>query len=317
MATATTYSPSTVTYAHREDLSDVITNISPTDTVFMSNIGKTKINAKYHEWLTDELTTAANCAVTEGNDAVTSDIIVQARLGNYTQIAAKWFAISDTLETVDKAGRKSDIAYQTTLYLKMLARDMEFGLINNRTKTNTYDHPRQAMGLRGWLTTHDYLFTTGSASTTLEEGDFNAVIEHIWADGGNPSMVMVPSGLKRNISKFNGNGKITTNMNADDKRIILAVDYYESDFGILKVYANRFIDSDAQQKTPSGKGALTGYYSCYILEKEKFQLGVLQPLKTEKLARTGLATKIQMSTEYTLISRQEKASGRIQRCAPA
>uniref|UniRef100_A0A6H1ZIY1 Putative capsid protein n=1 Tax=viral metagenome TaxID=1070528 RepID=A0A6H1ZIY1_9ZZZZ len=48
MATATTYSPSTVTYSHREDLEDLITNISPTDTVFMSNISKTKVKAKYH-----------------------------------------------------------------------------------------------------------------------------------------------------------------------------------------------------------------------------------------------------------------------------
>jgi len=313
MATATTYSPSTVTYAHREDLSDVITNISPTDTVFMSNIGKTKVAAKYHEWLTDELSTAANCSVTEGNDAVTSDIIVQARTGNYTQVAAKWFAVSDTLEAVDKAGRKSDIAYQTSLFLKMLARDMEYGLINNSTATST--DPRSAKGLRGWITTYDYNFTTGTASTTLEETKFNDIIEQVWKAGGNPGMVLAPSNLKRKISAFSGNSKITTNMDAENKRIILAVDYYESDFGVVKVYASRFIDEDTQAGV-GGAGALSGYYSIYILEKEKFQLGMLQPLKTEKLAKTGLATKVQMSTEYTLISRQEKASAAIKRCAP-
>jgi hypothetical protein len=310
---STTYSPSTVTYSHREDLDDVITNISPTDTVFMSNIGKTKIKSKYHEWLTDDLTTAANCAVTEGNDAVLSDVIVQARTGNYTQVAAKWFAVSDTLEAVDKAGRKSEIAYQTTLYLKMLARDMEYGLINNTTSTST--DPRSANGLKGFLTTHDYNFTTGTASTTLEESKFNDVIESIWTSGGNPNMVMAPANLKRYISAFTGNSKITTNMDAENKRIILAVDYYESDFGVVKVYASRFIAEDSQAGD-GGNGALSGYYSCFILEKEKFQLGVLKPLKTEKLARTGLGQKIQMSTEYTLISRQEKASGVLERCAP-
>jgi hypothetical protein len=315
MATATTYSPSTVTYAHREDLEDVITNISPTDTVFMSNIGKTKVAGKYHEWLTDELSTAANCAVTEGNDAVTSDIIVQARTGNYTQIAAKWFAVSDTLEAVDKAGRKSEIAYQTTLYLKMMARDMEYGLINNLLATSV--DPRSAKGLNGWITTNDFNFTTGTASTTLTEDAFNDTIEQIWVAGGNPTMVLAQSNQKRTISGFTGQSKLTTNMDAEDKRIILAVDYYESDFGVLKIYASRFIAEDAQAGA-GGNGSLSGagYYSVYILEKEKFQLGVLQPLKTEKLAKTGLAQKIQMSTEYTLISRQQKASGALRRLAP-
>lgn len=265
------------------------------------------------EWLTDELSTAANCSVTEGNDAVTADIIVQARTGNYTQVAAKWFAVSDTLETVDKAGRQSEIAYQTSLYLKMLARDMEYGLLNNSTATST--DPRGAKGLKGWITTHDYNFTTGTASTTLEETKFNDVIQSIWDAGGNPGMILAPSGLKRKISAFSGNAKITTNMDAENKRIILAVDYYESDFGVVKVYASRFIAEDSQAGA-GGAGALSGYYSIFILEKEKFQMGVLQPLKTEKLAKTGLSTKIQMSTEYTLISRQEKASGRIARCAP-
>jgi hypothetical protein len=313
MATATTYSPSTVTYSHREDLDDVITNISPTDTVFMSNIGKASVKGKYHEWLTDELSTAANCAVTEGNDAVTADVIVQSRTGNYTQIAAKWFAVSDTLETVDKAGRKSEIAYQTTLFLKMLARDMEYGLINNTEATST--DPRSAKGLKGWITTHDYNFTTGTASTTLGEIVFNDVIQTIWDAGGNPGMVLAPSGLKRKISAFTGNSKLTTNIDAGDKRVILAVDYYESDFGVIKVYASRFIAEDSQAGA-GGQGALSGYYSIFLLEKEKWQLGVLQPLKTEKLAKTGLSTKIQMSTEYTLVSRQEKASGAIERCAP-
>ena len=54
----------------------------------MSNIGKTKVKGKYVEWLTDSLTAAANCAVTEGNDAVLADGHSQTRVGNYTQVAA-------------------------------------------------------------------------------------------------------------------------------------------------------------------------------------------------------------------------------------
>lgn len=313
MATSTTYVPSGITKAVREDLSDLITNIAPTDTVFMSNIGKTKVKNTYSEWLTDTLNTAANCAITEGNDADVTTVNAQTRTGNYTQIAAKWFSISDTLEAVDKAGRKSEIAYQTSLFLKTLARDMEYGLINNDRYTSV--DPRSAKGLKGWITTNCSDFTTGSETTTLKESSFNDILQDIFDVGGNPGMVLASSTTKRTISAFSGNAKITTNMDAENKRIILAVDYYESDFGVVKVYTSRFIAEDTQAGD-GGKGALSGYYSVFFIEKEKWALGILKPLVTEKLAKTGLAQKVQLSTEYTLISREQKSSGRIRRIAP-
>ncbi len=299
MAISTTYAPSGITNSIREDLEDVITNIAPTDTVFMSNIGKKKVQSTYHEWLTDTLATAANCAVTEGNDAVLATPTAAERTGNYTQISAKWFAISDTLETVNKAGRKSEIAYQTSLRLKELARDMEYALINNSTATAT--DPRSLKGLKGWITTNCINFTTGTSVTTLTETKFNDELERCWTEGGNPDMVICGPKMKRKISAFTGNSKITTNMDAESQKIILSVDYYESDFGVVKVYASRFIATDDD----------TMYDSIFFLEKSKFALGTLLPLKVEKLAKTGLGQKVQISTEYTLISYQEKASARM------
>ena len=109
MAMTSTSNPGAITTGVREQLFDVIQNIAPTDTVFLSNIGKRKVTSKYAEWLVQTLTAAANCAVTEGNDAVLTDGHSQSRVGNYTQIAAKWFSVSDTLEATDLAGRKSEI----------------------------------------------------------------------------------------------------------------------------------------------------------------------------------------------------------------
>lgn len=315
MPTSTTYAPTAITTGMREDLSDIITNIAPTDTVFMSNLSKVKVKNRYTEWLLDTLTTAANTAVTEGNDFVAQTIAAQTRTGTYTQIAAKWFAISDTLEAVDKAGRKSEVSYQTSLFLKALARDMEFSLLNNVMYTAT--DPRSTKGLKGWVLTSSNVYTTGVSTNTCGEVKFNDLIEKVWIQGGNPSMILTTSVGKRAISAFTGNAKITTNMDAENKKIILAVDYYESDFGVVKVYASRFLNEDTQAGA-GGAGALTNanYYSVFVIEKEKFQMGILKPLVTEKLAKTGLATKVQMSTEYCLISRAEAASGRLQRIAP-
>lgn len=244
------------------------------------------------------MASASNNAVTEGNDAVWATITAQSRYGNYTQISAKWFKISDTLETHDKYGRKSEIAYQTGLKLKELAKDMEYALINNAAATST--DPRSTKGLKGWISTC-INFTTGTSSTTLTEARFNDELQRAWSRGGNPDMVITPAKSKRTISTFDALDRLTVNVPADTKKVINAVDYYQSDFGLVKVYLNRHIATDDA----------ANYESIFILEKNKWALGTLKPVTTEKLAKTGLAQGIQISTEYGLISRAETASGRI------
>jgi len=108
MATYQTYT----SIGNREDLSDVIYNISPTETPFMSSIGKTKATATYHEWQTDSLAAAAANAVVEGDTASDITISPTTRVGNRTQISSKTIKISGTMEAINKAGRKSEKAYQ-------------------------------------------------------------------------------------------------------------------------------------------------------------------------------------------------------------
>ncbi len=73
MATYQTYT----SIGQREDLSDVIYSISPTDTPFMSSIGKAKATATNHEWQTDALASAVltNAAV-EGDTASDATLTV-------------------------------------------------------------------------------------------------------------------------------------------------------------------------------------------------------------------------------------------------
>jgi hypothetical protein len=155
----------------------------------------------------------------------------------------------------------------------------------------------------------DLGFTLGAADQTFTETMFNKGIQYCWTEGGNPTMVLAMPNMKKKISAFTGNAKITTNMDADNKKIILSVDYYESDFGVVKIYASRFLETEQTSGTSKN-----WYEDVLILDKEMWAVATLQPLKTEKLAKTGLSTKIQMSTEYTLVSRQEKASAWIKNC---
>ena len=96
----------------REDLSNTIFNIAPTETPVVSSIGKTKATATYHEWQTDTLAAASAGGLVEGADASGASDTHTVRVGNRTQIQGKTVHISGTLDAVDKAGRKTETAYQ-------------------------------------------------------------------------------------------------------------------------------------------------------------------------------------------------------------
>ena len=285
--------------ALREEVSDVITNIDPTDTVFISNIGKGKCETTYVEWTTDSLDAAANNAQVEGTSASASDIDAPSRTGNYTQISAKWFDISDTMEALDSVGGLTKVAYQTAKHLKELARDMEYACINNTASSaGGSSTARELCGLKGWITTTYYSFGESEATTNLLTEDiFVDRLAAAWAYGGKPDMILAPAAQKRRISSFNGTNRITVNTDMGDRKVINVVDYYETDFGVVRIYLARHIAVDD-----------TYYDWLFCLQKDKFELLTLIPVKVERLARTGLSQLVQISTEYTLRSWQEKAS---------
>ena len=108
----------------RDDLSDVIHNISPTQTPFLSMAAKSKARNTLHEWQTDSLATAGQNAVIEGDDATLDASTPTVRVGNYTQISDKTVVVSGTQEATDKAGRRSEMSYQIAKRAKELKRSL-------------------------------------------------------------------------------------------------------------------------------------------------------------------------------------------------
>ena len=141
----------------REDLSDVIYNISPTDTPFLSSAAKTQATAVLHEWQTDSLASAVtNNAVIEGDEATADAVAATTRLSNSSQILDKVVTITGTQEAVDKAGRASEIAYQVAKKAKELKRDLESSLTSNNAEvTGSASAARVLGGLGSWVATND------------------------------------------------------------------------------------------------------------------------------------------------------------------
>ena len=289
----------------REDLSDVIYNISPTDTPFLSSAAKTKATAVLHEWQTDSLAAAVtNNQVIEGDEVTIDALTATTRLSNSCQIMDKAICITGTQEAVDKAGRASEIAYQIAKKAKELKRDLEASLTSNNAEvTGAATAAREMGALRAWVATNDVMGTSGTSgsvgNTAATDGTQRAftetllksVIKSVWNAGGNPTMIMVGPFNKQKLSGFTGN---STRFDAGaDATLYTSVDVYASDFGQLQVVPNRFSrDRDA-----------------WVLDMDYWGVAFLRDFTMHDIAKTGDADKKQLLIEATLESRNEGASG--------
>ena len=300
----------------REDLTDIIYDISPTTTPFMSSIGKTKATAVYHEWQTDSLAAATtNNAAVEGADASDATLTPTTRLGNYTQILQKTIKVSGTLDTVNKAGRKSEKAYQLAKASQELKRDFETILLANqgRSAGTTNSTARKMGSLLSWIKTNSSVGGSGADPTTIgvstrtdgtartfTEALLKEVVAEVFASGGTPKILMVGATGKQKVSSFTGLSAYRYNVNAGGggagvgaATIVGAADVYLSDFGSMSVVPNIFMRT---------RDAL-------VLDPEYAAIAYLRPFMTNELAKAGDADKTQILVECTLEVKNEAAHG--------
>lgn len=293
----------------REDLSDVIYNISPTETPLLNTLARTKATAVYHEWQTDSLaaSTTANAAV-EGADATSATLAPTTRLGNYTQIVQKTIQVSGTLETVNKAGRKSEKAYQLARASSELKRDIETILCANQGRSAGSSSTARTMGsMLSWLTTNVDKASNGANPTTIgvstrsdgtartfTETLLKNVIAEVYDSGGAPKILMVGTSGKQKVSSFAGIAAQRYMAPSDAPTTIIgAADVYLSDFGSVSVVPNRFMRSR----------------DAFVLDPEYAAVAYLRPFATNELARAGDSDKTQILAELTLEMRNEAAHG--------
>ena len=292
----------------REDLSNVIYNISPEETPFISNIGRESVKNTYYEWQTDSLAaaSAANAAL-EGDDVGSfSAVNPTSRIGNYTQISTKNVIISGTVEALDKAGRRSELTYQLAKLGSELKRDMESALLANQSPVagNTTTARRTA-GLPAFIKTNtsfgtDGEDTAGIAARTdgtqraFTETLLKDVIAQVWESGGTPKMLMVGAFNKQAASGFDGIATRFRDVPAGQQaQIVGAADVYVSDFGTVNIVPNRF------QRARDA----------FVVDPQYASMAVLRPIQQMELAKTGDAEKRLMLVEYGLKVNNEAAHG--------
>ena len=293
----------------REDLVDIIYDISPVETPFLNMVPRVEVSNTTHEWQTDELAAAASNAVIEGDDATTDASSPTVRLNNYTQISDKVARVTGTARSGKTAGRADELDYQMLKKGRELRRDMEKELLSNKEKVAGSDSvPRQFAGLPSWIVTNiseaaDATAATGDGSDDRTDGTARAftedqvkeVMRRVFDEGGSPDILMVGAFNRQVASSFTQN---RTNMQkAEDATLHASFDVYASDFGELKIVPNRF-------QRPR---------DAFVLQTDMWAVGFLpgRNMATVELAKTGDTDRKQILSEYTLEARQQKASGAV------
>ena len=293
----------------REDLSDIIYNIAPEDTPFMSAIGKDSCDNTYFEWQTDTLADPIANRQAEGTDP--QDLNAHAeplRVGNYTQISSKAIRSSGTAEAVDFAGRKSTQAYQMAKKAKELKLDMESMLLGlDVMDAGSSGAPRATAGVGAWIHTNIVNATAGTtpgkdaptpgAAKAVEEDDIRECMKMCWDEGAKPTVIMCDGAIKQAISALSQSvSELRTA--ANDKSpayVVAAVDIYVSDFGNLQIVPNRLM--------PAG--------TAYFFDYDYWDVAYLRPFMTHDIARLGDSEAQMLIVEYGLRSKNEEANGKI------
>lgn len=310
--TVTTFSA----IGNREDLANIIYDISPMDTPFLSQAAKSRASAVYHEWQTDALEAAGANRKIEGDDATAATFVATTRVGNYCQISSKTISVSGTQRAVNAAGRADEFSYQLAKRGREIKRDMEFALTRNQgSSAGGTGTARSLASLESWLATNKTSVGTGTAQTTpgfssgtvvaptdsTVQGTFtraslNDVIQKCWTEGGDPKIIMVGPFNKTVASSFANIATLYKNVNPGQQGEILAgADLYVSDFGQHQIVPNRF----QRDRT------------VLVLDMEYLGVATLRDMETMPLAKTGDADRTQLLTEFTLVVKNEKASGKV------
>jgi hypothetical protein len=296
---------------NREDLSDVIYRIDPTETPFISGIEKEKASAVKHEWQTQALAAAsATNAVLEGDDAIATATTVTVRLNNNCQISNKVPRVTGTQRAVDHAGRDDEMAYQEMLKGLELKRDMESVLTTNQaTNAGSDAVARKTASVLSWIKSNTDKGTAGGAADptaadgtgtrtdgtqiAFTESRLKSVLKKCWDAGGKPDVIMTGSFNKQVFSTFVGRSSPIEQ--AATKRITASVEAYESDFGTLKVVPNRFSRTR----------------DVLVLQMDMWAVAYLNGRRfvSFPLAKTGDSDWKEILSEYALVARNEKSSG--------
>jgi hypothetical protein len=309
----------TVGAGNREDLTDIVSRITPEETPVLSSLRVGKAcKATYHEWQMDKLADSTTQGTVEGSDnsSYENHAADRARAGNYTQITRRTWNVSDTQEAVDVAGVPSEIAEAKMKKSIEIKLDMENTICSgNDRNAGSSSIGRQLRGLFTWIDSagpadvnSNYRTPSGSInadSNAITEDEFNGLCQSIWQVGGDLETFVVGATLKRTVSAFQGPSQAHRTIGMDEKKIVNSVSIYETDFGPMKMVPSRHLFGTT---TPgvSAPGTNDGLF----LSKRFVEINYLRSIANKDLPDNGGGKRGQIEVEYTISVLNPRALGK-------
>ena len=287
----------------REDLSNIIYNISPMQTPFMSSIGKRSIKNVVFDWQTEVLASPVQTGELEGFELARSAATATTRVSNVAMISKRDATVTGSQDASDPAGKRSEMAHQLAIMSKALKRDMEEALCQKGAKTTgNATTARVTGGFESWITSNDSrgsggASTGGGAAPTdgtqrdLSETLLKDVLELCFQNGGEPSLAICGPHNKQVISGFTGRSQARQMIDANT--VEASVSIYSSDFGELKI-------------VPSNRSRER---SLLLVDPEYAKVSYLRDFKTVDIATIGDAMTKMIVVEYGLEISNEAAHG--------
>ena len=294
----------------KEDLSDVIHDLSPDDTPFYAKCAKIKAKSTYTQWQTDSLRSSGANAHIEGDDTTSTARSATVMLGNYTQIFKDGVTIPDTDEGLDKAGRTKEMAYQTIKIAKEQKLDIELALFaNNARAVGNSTTARELAGAPAWMVTNIHMGANEGANptgdgtdartdettalTAFTQAKFDGVMQSIWEEGGKPDTCYLSATQMTIALGFTGNNNQRNE--TSNGKVVNTMAVYVTPWGTI-------------QFTPSRENRSR---DVFIMQSDMWKVANLRATKNTPLAKTGDSSKRQVVTELTLQACNEKSSGLI------
>ena len=301
----------------REDLRDIIYDISPMETTFLTRAGRGTAQSTTHEWLVDSLTAAAKNAAVEGDAFSATARTLPSRLKNYTQIAKKEFEVTGTAQKVNNAGMKTLMAYHTARAAKEIKRDMEKDLLSDEpASAGASTAARVSAGAEAWIYSPNHVAAsaqttatttapvsgfavspvTDGTATGLSEVDLKNALQQAWSSGGEVDVILCGATLYNKISGFTG---IATRFrdvaSRQQAQIIGAADVYVSAFGSHNIMLSRYARST----------------TLFCFDMSTWEVAYLRPFQTIDIAKVGDAERKTLLTEYTLVAKSPLANTKL------
>ena len=258
----------------KENVDDLISNISPFSTPMQAMVKNEKVNARTFSFLEDSLADSMVNAQVEGSDASMMTLTDATERTNNTQIMSKAFQISATADAVATYGRAKETALQLAKKLKEIKKDYEHAMVGvtQVAVAGSASTARKMTSLLNQISTE--IDAGADATNALTEAKLLEAGQTAYDNNSDVDTFMIKPADAQIVAGFSAAAGRNREIN-QGKTLVNAIDIYVSPYGTYRVVLNRELKTD----------------HALLIDPTMFKTCTLRPFTRTLLAKSGDSDK--------------------------